>query len=206
MKICTSHIPSLDGVLLPTISSLQTHVNGVTHLLQNINAHKATGPDNLPACFLNKVAKKIRPVLTVTFQASLNQETLTCIWEMAAVIKKGSQYNPFNLRPIFLTFMFVKLLEHIIYIFHTYHYTYQCIRLCTKSNIVFYINGRFCKTDALTRGANVMSYYWTLVRCLIKFPTFIYVIHYVIIESMVHFYSGFKLFFFTQQIPVFSCW
>ena len=119
MKIRISHIPSLDIVFLPTISLLQTHVDSVIHLLQNINAHKATGPDNLPACFLNEVAKKIRPVLTITIQASLNQETLP--WKMAAVIlvfKKGSQSNPFKFRPIFLTFVFVKILGHIIYFTH----------------------------------------------------------------------------------------
>ena len=64
---------------LPGISLLQIHVDGVTHLLQNTNTHKATGPDNLPTRFLNEVAREIALVLTVTFQASLNQGTLPCI-------------------------------------------------------------------------------------------------------------------------------
>ena len=51
----------------------------VYHLLQKINIHKATGPDNLPARFLNEVAREIAPALTVIFQASLNQGTLPIV-------------------------------------------------------------------------------------------------------------------------------
>ena len=61
--------------------------------------HKATGPDNIPAHFLNKVAREIAPALTVTFQASLNQGTLPCIWKTAAVVpvfKKRSRSDPSN--------------------------------------------------------------------------------------------------------------
>ena len=70
----TSHTPELDGAPLPSISPLQIHVDGVYHLLQKINIHKATGSDNLPARFLNEVAREIAPALTVIFQASLNWE------------------------------------------------------------------------------------------------------------------------------------
>ena len=120
----TSHTPELDGAPLPSISPLQIHVDGVYHLLQNINIHKATGPDNLPARFLNEVAREIAPALTVIFQASLNQETLPSIWKSAAVVpifKKGSRSDPCNFRPISLTCICVKILEHIVFSHISHH-------------------------------------------------------------------------------------
>ena len=66
-----SHIPYLDRAPLPNISPLQIHVEGVAHLLQSINIHKATGTDNIQAHFLNEVAE-ITPALTVIFQVSFN--------------------------------------------------------------------------------------------------------------------------------------
>ena len=57
---------------MPNISPLQIHVEGVVYLLQNINIHKATRPNNLLlAHFLNEVAE-ITPALTVIFQVSFN--------------------------------------------------------------------------------------------------------------------------------------
>jgi len=68
-----THIPTLSTKPLPSISSIQIHMDGVYQLLQNIHQHKASGPDNLPARFLKEVAYKISPILTMIFQASLDQ-------------------------------------------------------------------------------------------------------------------------------------
>ena len=54
-------------------------------LLCNIQAHKASGPDNLPALFLEEMANEIAPVLTIIFQALLDQGSLPAIWKTAAV-------------------------------------------------------------------------------------------------------------------------
>ena len=63
------------------------------------------GSDNLPARFLNEVARKIAPALTMTFQTLLNQGTLPCIWKTAAIVpvfEKGSQSDLSDYRPISL--------------------------------------------------------------------------------------------------------
>ena len=72
------------------------HLEGVIHLLCNIQAHKASGPDNLPAHFLKEMANKIAPVLTIIFQASLDQGSLSAIWKTVAVVpifKKGKNWS-----------------------------------------------------------------------------------------------------------------
>ena len=79
--------------------------------MQNIRPHKANGPNYLPAHFLKEVANEIAPVLTIIFQASLDQESLPAIWKTAAVaivpiLKKGKKSDSctvYNYRPISLT-------------------------------------------------------------------------------------------------------
>ena len=62
--------------------------------------------------------QKIAPVLTIVFQASLDQGHLPNIWRTAAVVpiyKKGSKTEPSNYRPVSLTCICSKILEHIVY-------------------------------------------------------------------------------------------
>ena len=58
-----SNIPTLSTNPTPSISSIQVHVDSVYQLLSHIQQYKASGPDNLPACFLKEVAYEISPVL-----------------------------------------------------------------------------------------------------------------------------------------------
>ena len=58
----------MNGTPLPDILPIQIHVEGVVHLLSNIQAHKASGPDNLPTHFLKVVANQITPTLAIIFQ------------------------------------------------------------------------------------------------------------------------------------------
>jgi len=74
-----------------------------SQLLQNIQQHKASGPENLPAQFLKEVAYEISPMI---FQTSLDQGSLPNIWKTANVVpifKKGNKSDPCNYRPVSLT-------------------------------------------------------------------------------------------------------
>ena len=64
-----THIPTLTIDPTPSVPPIRMHVEGVYDLLQNIQQHKASGPDNLPARFLKEVAYEISPILTLIFQA-----------------------------------------------------------------------------------------------------------------------------------------
>ena len=47
--------------------------NGVLKLLKNLNPNKASGPDQISSRFLKALSSPIAPVLTILFQASINQ-------------------------------------------------------------------------------------------------------------------------------------
>ena len=96
---------------------ITVHINGVTKLLSDIKLYKSPGPDDILAFLLKEVASQLAPPLTLIFQASLHQHKLPSDWKVTHVVpvfKKGDRASPNNYRPISLTFLCCKLLEHII--------------------------------------------------------------------------------------------
>ena len=88
---------------------------GVFKLLQALNISKAAGPDGLRPRVLKELSSERVHILTLLFQASLNQQSLPDIWKHANVnpiYKKGDKTNPSNYRPVSLTCISCKLLEH----------------------------------------------------------------------------------------------
>ena len=106
----SDHNPSLEGNPHPDISPLLIEENGVRALLQNLDPHKAQGPDGIQAKFLKETSNYIWPMLTLIFNASLQQGKPYVV----PVFKKGSRTDPSNYRPISLTCICCKVFEHII--------------------------------------------------------------------------------------------
>ena len=114
----SSSLPDLGSSSFPSIGHIEVTTNGVIKLLKKINPHKATGPDNIPARLLKELADSLGPMLTILYQASLDSGILPTIWKAATVapiFKKGDRNKPSNYRPISLTVICCKLLEHIIH-------------------------------------------------------------------------------------------
>ena len=90
---------------------------GVHKLLTGLKMHKATGPDEIPTRLLKTLADELTPVISLFFQASLNQGIIPDDWKTANVVpvfKKGERNKAENYRPISLTSVTCKLLEHVI--------------------------------------------------------------------------------------------
>ncbi|XP_060608341.1 uncharacterized protein LOC132760373 [Ruditapes philippinarum] len=101
-------------------------VKGVEKLLKNLNPHKAAGPDQIRPIVLKNTSKELAPIVSKLFQKSLQSSTLPDIWKMAnvaPVFKKGSKSDPANYRPISLTCILCKTLEHIVSSSITKHFT-----------------------------------------------------------------------------------
>jgi len=113
----TSTTPNPTDTQRPDIDRLHIGKPGVEKLLQNINVAKATGPDNIPSRILKECASELAEGLTSIFQKSVNSGTLPDDWvnaNVAPVFKKGDRHLAQNYRPVSLTSVTCKLLEHII--------------------------------------------------------------------------------------------
>ncbi len=91
--------------------------NGVEKLLKDLNPNKASGPDQLTPRILKELHKELAPAITLLFQRSLSIGETPNDWKHAFVCpiyKKGARHNPANYRPVSLTCILCKLMEHII--------------------------------------------------------------------------------------------
>ena len=102
----------------PDIPDIIVHTPGVAKLLSELKPHKASGPDEISSKLLKECAQEIVPAFSLLFQASLSQLTIPNIWKKALVtpiFKKGDKCKPANYRPISLTSICCKTLEHIVH-------------------------------------------------------------------------------------------
>ena len=90
---------------------------GVAKLLDGLNVHKAPGQDGLNARVLKECSNEISPILALIFDKSLAQGDVPDEWRQAnvsLVFKKGEKYDAANYRPVSLTCICWKTLEHIL--------------------------------------------------------------------------------------------
>ena len=92
--------------------------NGILKLLSKLNPQKANGPDKIPIRFLKDYADDISKFLKNILQNSYNTGDLPQDWltsDVIPVFKKVKQNLASNYRPVSLTAIPCKLMEHIIY-------------------------------------------------------------------------------------------
>ena len=112
-----SNIPELDRSPHPHISTTSISEKGVKKLLDNLNPNKAAGPDQLNPRFLKEISKELAPLLTTLFQKSIDKGEVPTQWRTAnitPIFKKGEKHQAANYRPVSLTAITSKLLEHIV--------------------------------------------------------------------------------------------
>ena len=110
-------LPQKEKSPYPTIGHLHIHRTGVEKQLRNLNPAKAHGPDELPPKLLKIVAHEIAPALSFLFQQSHNCGVVPTQWRQAPVTpihKSGVKSDPANYRPISLTCICCKVMEHIV--------------------------------------------------------------------------------------------
>ena len=103
------NFPNMDEIMISTA--------GVHKQLANLKVGKAPGPDGIPPIILKYFADDIAPILTFIYQQSLDTSTVPDDWRKANVIpihKKEAKNKASNYRPVSLTCICCKILEHII--------------------------------------------------------------------------------------------
>ena len=90
---------------------------GVTKLLKGLNPSKALRPDELHPRVIKELAAELGPVFAHLFQKSLDTGEIPKEWSLANICtlyKKGDRALAYNYRPVSLTCVPCKLLEHIL--------------------------------------------------------------------------------------------
>ena len=100
-----------------TVPEITIDLNGIVKLLSNLKPNKVAGPDEIKPSVLKALRNEIAPVIQLIFERSLATEVLPSDWTKAnvsPVYKKGDKSDPANYRPISLTCILCKVMEHII--------------------------------------------------------------------------------------------
>ena len=78
---------------------------------------KAAGPDRLKPILLKELCEEIAPIIQVIFERSIQTGKLPTEWcraQVSPIFKKGDKTSAANYRPISLTCILCKVLEHIM--------------------------------------------------------------------------------------------
>ena len=114
----SNNIPLVGLDPKPSIGTIIITIPGVIKQLQSLKPYKASGPDEIPPWFLKEYATEIDPMLAAIFQTSIDSGCTPSKWKHANVCgvhKNGPKSDPANYRPISLTCISSKVLEHIIH-------------------------------------------------------------------------------------------
>ena len=80
-----SSLPHIGTSKIPSMPDIHVTTSGVEKLLENLQAHKAAGPDDIPARVLKEFASSVAPILQKIYQKSLNTGILPKDWLSAKV-------------------------------------------------------------------------------------------------------------------------
>ena len=135
---------------LPSMPHLTIDANGVQKLLTEVKINKANGPDLIPNTVLKECNRELAPILTDIFRKSLRDGRLPKDWLTANVVgiyKKGPKQEARNYRPISLTSVTCKILEHILFSQIMRHYTHHSFIPKTQHG---FQKGLSCDTQLVT--------------------------------------------------------
>ena len=86
--------------------------------MKKLDPTKANGPDQIPTRILKEACNEIAPFLTIILRQSLTTGEVPEDWQQAnitAIYKKGDRNQAVNYRPVSLTSICCKTMEHIVY-------------------------------------------------------------------------------------------
>jgi len=109
---------SLGASSHPSIPDILVTNPGVLKLLSSLDIKKSVGPDCISPQVLNETRDQIAPILTFIYNQSLSTAVVPEDWRIVnifALHKKGPKDLAGNYRPISLTSICSKILEHIVH-------------------------------------------------------------------------------------------
>ena len=122
---------------------------GICKLLKALQPNKAAGPDKISPTILRELRDQISCILQIIFTKSLETGKQPSCWldaNISTIYKKGDRSLPNNYRPISLTCVLCKVMEHII--------TSQLVKHFNNHNILYELQHGFrekrsCETQLI---------------------------------------------------------
>ena len=114
---CTN-LPECPYLDHPPMNEITFEVNGITKLIESLKFTSSAGIDGINSKLLKNTKHVTSTFLCHIFQQSLSSGVVPQDWKVGKIIpvpKKGSSSSCNNYRPISLTSVCSKLMEHIIY-------------------------------------------------------------------------------------------
>ena len=102
---------------IPNMPNIEVTFQGIKKLIDGLDSKNSPGPDNISHGILKLIPHEAAKFLEIIYKNSLATSEIPKDWRMANITplhKKGAKNNPSNYRPISLTLIPCKLLEHII--------------------------------------------------------------------------------------------
>ena len=101
----------------PKMEQFTISCNGILKLLENLKPFKVAGPDKLKPLLLKELREEMAQIIQIIFEHPLQTGKLPADWckaQVTPIFKKGTKSSAANYRPISLTSIICKVLEHII--------------------------------------------------------------------------------------------
>ena len=126
---------------------------------ENVNdcSNKASGPDSIPTFMLKIAAEELSPVLSRIFQTSLDTGEDPTDWRKAPIVpiyKKGDRHQVSIYRPVSLTSVTCKILEHVVHSNVVNHFLQNII---LSDNQHGFRAKRSCETQLITTLQGITS-------------------------------------------------
>ena len=119
VKDDSTNMPNILPSPYPDMPEFTINEAGVLKQLEELNVHKSVGPDGLSPHLLKMLGPIITPKLTKIFNQSLSLGKSPQDWKkqyISPIIKPGKDNTlPSSYRPVALTSICCKVLEHVIY-------------------------------------------------------------------------------------------
>ena len=114
----TDSIPEKGPSPYQPMQDISINPNGVKKLLKDLKPYKAAGSGGIPTYILRSAAEELSPILSRIYQFSLDTGSVPSDWREALIVplfKKRLKHMASNYRPVSLTAVACKVLEHIVH-------------------------------------------------------------------------------------------
>ena len=143
--------PDVNDSEAPTMDTITFTKNGILKLLKQLDPTKASGPDGISTRMLKECCNEVVEALVLIFSASLKQGKVPDDWKNAIItpLYKGGNKNRSkaeNYRPVSLTSVTCKLMEHIVHSHIMRHFDHEHILSDTQHG---FRKNRSCETQLI---------------------------------------------------------